>query len=153
MPPSAASGLSLDSPSAQCAPARDLSEQPAWYRLRAGFHPALEAANGAAGTIRYGVYTDWAADALKATDLPRAFLDAPDTLAASPAKRSATGMATSPGRKAIASGRWAAIDPAIRATAAWLVARHRLPADQAERAAERIVAGWVGGRLGFIADQ
>ncbi len=144
-------GSSLDDASAQCAPAYGLFEQPAWYRLRAGFHRVLKSAEGQAGTVRYGVYTDWAAEALKATEMPLAFLGVEDTLAAS--------------RRAILEWHeplsWsksdrdmalAALDPAIRATAGWLTEHRRLAPDQANGAAVRIVAGWVASRIGFVRD-
>lgn len=144
-------GSSRDGQAPICRPQGDLFERPEWKRLREAMAPVLDRATRDSGTIRYGYFAGWDIQELRSTLSPRDFLKPLSPQRAGDAAKQITDWDDDKAwpvkeRNAVL----AALDPARRATAAWLRTERGFGDAEAAAAAARIVQSWLSERLGFV---
>ncbi|EOW6769902.1 lysozyme inhibitor LprI family protein [Cronobacter muytjensii] len=145
-------GSTRDSAAPICKPQDVIFDAPAWTALNEAFSEPLAKASEGAGTIQHASYADWRMFELHVTVKPEDYLNA----AAQVKKprdseqeiREWKDEAAWP--KAQREKALAALEPARKATQAWLQNDRGWTADNARKGADNIVGQWLDDRVIFI---
>ncbi|WP_105737848.1 lysozyme inhibitor LprI family protein [Cronobacter dublinensis] len=135
-----------------CKPQDVIFDSPAWTALNEAFSEPLEKASDGAGTIKYSSYADWEIFELHVTVKPEDYLNAaaPDKKQQDPEQEIREWKDDAAWPKAQREKVLAAIEPARKATQAWLQNDRGWTAENARKGAENIVRQWLDDRVIFI---